>query len=1250
MCLQAAAQSCNIKCDKYTCLGSSMVFYLDAGSQTITTYDWDFGDGQKSTLASPANLYTKAGSYTVKVKANILGGGSCSDSITIRVYNLPIAKFSISPQSQFCFVGNNICIIDESSKSADSIALIKRIILWGDGAANIDTGSNLNNKGLCYNYKQTGNFIIDMEITDIKGCTKKFAYTINIRQDISAKIAKDTIDKNCDSPRICFNDVSIAQGGSHVSHRVWQSGNITDTNYRFCMTFYAGINYQVKLYSFNDSGCVDTAEENIYITPFSLNYQLKDSVLDDCFSTNDVWVSKPPLSAYVKSYNTLFFDEKHKPLKPPIAPYSGNAGWDFYSLTKEHGAGKFYITQKVNYGFCDKDFYDSIEIFGPILNDKTVKFRNVNQCKVGNDSVFVCIDLAKAKARNAKVYIDFGDPYCAVCTSWVAKGINTGQNCKYSNDFNASHLYNKQGCYQIQIAVEDTITHCIDYLSGNAWIGPPKLNPFTYSSNNHCQGTIFDFHLDSMKPDKPCEFSNWWINFDSTCDISNFVTRDSTFRDGDGNPLNAYHYTCDPDGWVTVGFIGKTGGGYRFTSCSQVTGLLDSCMDTIWMHNWFRVYHPRVTLRSSKPNVCANEEVEMILLDSMQDSISVAMWDFNDGTIIIDSIKPPKWIVKGQKHTYKTKGHWPISLTLTDMHGCHGYSYQFIDAGHYSSFTDSDTVVCSGVATRFYDDIWYWDKVGKYTYNDSEYLWKFPIRPEKIWWYFGDGDSATGTRPLHLYSKPGNYRPWMVSLDSNGCLDTFYGDFGIHILQFHTNFYQKKTKFLCGEFVQLWDSSYSTSDSNYNTKNDTAVWWEWDFGDGKRGSSLQNPYHNYSSYGWFTVKLKSGNKQGCIDSISKRIYVKGPIPSFEIVTDSIGCGPLTVRFRNTSIDTTCSRYIWLMGDPNSTIISTTSDSDIIFTYKKPGRYEIYLYGEDSIYNPDTKNKYYCSSIFPDTNFQLKKVVIVQPELYADFTKPDTVCPHQFFDLIDKSDTAYKFYRVDWGDGTYDSAVTKTIKHAYAHSGTYTIHYMPGNIPPPLYDSCFHQISKTIFVDKILADFNFDSTKIGETGDVQMIQKSQWAVRYSWDFGNPSQQGSSNKSTEVAPLHNYGGDTGIFNICLWAYNAQGCWDSLCKPIHAFLKHHLTIPNAFTANGDTINDAFDIDILGEEDYRLYIYNRWGELVFIGTEDGEGNDGKNWNGRVFNTGFECPEGTYYWILSCRFRGYTKYETHKGFLTLVR
>ncbi len=116
----------------------------------------------------------------------------------------------------------------------------------------------------------------------------------------------DTINRNCDSPRICFTDVSVALGGSHLSHRLWKSGNITDTSRSFCKTFYSGVYDTVSLYCYNDSGCVDTVIKAVYISPLSLTYQLHDSIPDACFSTNQVFISRPKVASYIKQSLPLF--------------------------------------------------------------------------------------------------------------------------------------------------------------------------------------------------------------------------------------------------------------------------------------------------------------------------------------------------------------------------------------------------------------------------------------------------------------------------------------------------------------------------------------------------------------------------------------------------------------------------------------------------------------------------------------------------------------------------------------------------------------------------------------------------------------------------------------------------------------------------------------------------------------------------------------------------------------------------------
>ncbi len=86
-----------------------------------------------------------------------------------------------------------------------------------------------------------------------------------------------------------------------------------------------------------------------------------------------------------------------------------------------------------------------------------------------------------------------------------------------------------------------------------------------------------------------------------------------------------------------------------------------------------------------------------------------------------------------------------------------------------------------------------------------------------------------------------------------------------------------------------------------------------------------------------------------------------------------------------------------------------------------------------------------------------------------------------------------------------------------------------------------------------------------------------------------------------------------------------------------------PNAFTPNGDGINDVFDhTKISSADNLVLRIYNRYGAIVF--TSDA---GGKGWNGE--HNSQSAPVGVYYWMAT-----YTDYkgiaQTKKGYVTLIR
>lgn len=92
------------------------------------------------------------------------------------------------------------------------------------------------------------------------------------------------------------------------------------------------------------------------------------------------------------------------------------------------------------------------------------------------------------------------------------------------------------------------------------------------------------------------------------------------------------------------------------------------------------------------------------------------------------------------------------------------------------------------------------------------------------------------------------------------------------------------------------------------------------------------------------------------------------------------------------------------------------------------------------------------------------------------------------------------------------------------------------------------------------------------------------------------------------------------------------DANCFTVTSFILQTYNCPptvyNAVSANGDGLNDTFFIEGLRTIflNFELYIYNRWGKLVWRGDQYTE-----DWNGLIKDgVGHElAPEGTYFYIL---------------------
>ncbi len=87
----------------------------------------------------------------------------------------------------------------------------------------------------------------------------------------------------------------------------------------------------------------------------------------------------------------------------------------------------------------------------------------------------------------------------------------------------------------------------------------------------------------------------------------------------------------------------------------------------------------------------------------------------------------------------------------------------------------------------------------------------------------------------------------------------------------------------------------------------------------------------------------------------------------------------------------------------------------------------------------------------------------------------------------------------------------------------------------------------------------------------------------------------------------------------------------------------IPNAFTPNGDGLNDTWKPAVVFVKDYTLYIFNRWGQIVFE-----SGNEMQSWDGTI--KGIDCQMDTYLYKL--KYSGYDSNDVIQkvGSVTLVR
>ena len=1210
---QLKAQTCEIVSADVVCQEELISFDVTA-STGIQSVKWELGDASTSIQKSLNHKYSTSGVKNIKVTLTLTGGATCVATKQIMVYKIPQFKVSLKPDNIYCLSQNRVCLVDSSIGGDAGINIKKRIILWDDGDQTTTNSPTVGSQ-VCHTYLNTGTFKITIELTNDKDCKVKKEYTITILPDAIPKFKLEG-GQGCDSAEVLFYDETVKDSAQILSRVYdWGDGHKTATVNRTASHYYKnGGFYKVSLTLIQKNGCRTTRDTVIDVFIPEIKFNIKIDGYRKC---------------YGKNYH---FDQTDNLIGALYLWTVGSRGIEGKTFDYTPPLGKQLVSLAITYAGCTKIFrYDSIEVVGIV---PVVKVLNNNQCE-NKDTVYFCEIDKRYGLKKVSFLWTFGDVLGSGCTTSIKNGINTKSNCNYATDSFAKHKYIEGKCVNWSLTIIDHEYGCNSGESGTINLEKPPDYGIKFTADRLCLGLKPEYKI--LFEHSLCASIEVQVNYDSACGRNNFITF---------SPAASYQQTCNPNGWVTVGFAFKFGDKkvYR-TWCDTSDYYVDpsrECFDTVWFHNWYRLL-PEPFPPFEAFGKCIPSTVKPILLDSTQDDIVFTTWNWDDLSKI-DTLysNPGDTVIPQAQHIYKKAGIYNIKFKIENVNRCYGLYSQNLLLG-YKLNMRFDTIICPGMNVKFNDSI-------RYFMNNQEY-WRNPDRKKKgkesFKWDFGDGRGfATDTiQPVVKFSKKGPVMIRLAAVDSSGCFDTLSKI--VQIGGVYAGIKAMNKKLICDDIIQFFDSSYS----DFKPPSDSIIRYSWDFGDFRNPSFLKDPYHFYSTYGKFTITHAIENTRGCKDTAYLTINIDGPKPQFDIISDTVGCVPFKAVFKNTSQKT--KDYIWYFGDPLKSKLSTNKDTNVSFTYNKPGIYYIYLFGSDSVINPNAGNAiYYCKSTFPDTT-QAKHAIrriVVLPIPKVDFDVDPILCRNKPFAVRDRSDSIYKRYK--WVIHRIDSVetVNRSATLKSRDTGNFVIKFTPFYTPTgPYQRQCYDTTSKPIRVTDIQA--SFDTIKDPFCPIYTFINTSTQYKSIKWDLGHSASGDKENIRYENQVTHNYVPDKGRFYPCLFVESIYGCRDTICTEFDVTFNIKAILPNVFTPdNQDDLNDSYDIDMENVDTYELSIFNRWGQKVYHSTKDGYRNDGINWNGRENSAGTKCPEGVYFYIFKYKFKCNDQKREASGTITLIR
>ncbi|MEQ1733781.1 MAG: gliding motility-associated C-terminal domain-containing protein, partial [Bacteroidia bacterium] len=582
-------------------------------------------------------------------------------------------------------------------------------------------------------------------------------------------------------------------------------------------------------------------------------------------------------------------------------------------------------------------------------------------------------------------------------------------------------------------------------------------------------------------------------------------------------------------------------------------------------------------------NQCLNTASTFVNTTNANSSTIVASgWQFNNTGIV----PAPTLLATDASYTFATCNNPLYSATLVSV----------TDKGCADTITKPVTIYCLPVPNFTVNNGCEFDDVIQF--NNTSTNGAPTTGMLSASWYL-DTKLSTLTNPTETYTVAGTKNILLIVTDINNCIDTLTKPIQIYpkpvanftvdsvCLNLATTFANASTLNVPAGFTDVV--------SNYNWTYDTLVGYPAD-------ATTPSTTHVYTLPATEVMPIAAliiKTNNNCYDTITKPVVV-WTLPKANY-TMTAPCYPNPIAFTNAST--------LLAGTDNSVMATMTINWGDAQTQAITSLTEVANHNFTASGN-------YVSELNVVTNHgcnnQLQLPITIHAKPVADYVAvPLQGCSPVCVTFTNtstqnQSPISETISTYNWTFGDYnakkpndDKATSKNTSHCYNNTSDTTQLHSPQLIVITN-EGCADTL---IYTDSVVvyplpkAEFTI-SPEVTDmlNPDIKITDESHLANTITWNYGNNDQQ-VMNNANPLKPINDYlytYTDSGTYIITQLVLTNNGCRDSASNTVQINPIHTVFVPNAFSPDGDGLNDFFMVRGTNIKTLNLIIFNRWGDVV--------------------------------------------------------